>query len=275
MFSTNIVTLQGMNTVRVLLMGGKTLRITRAVGGSAVSSESGLPAMTALPVVNQTLSVVCLIQGNDGPELLIRIASAGLETAYALHQIGIYARMDDEEEFLFQILQDENGANIPAQSEAVGLTLDVRAGLAVEVGEATVTLDSAAYVTYEQLRHALTDVPTMPGSVAFSVTPLQWEQNPNSLQTGFGFRAVVSDARFSAEGVPLVLFAQESLPVANFCGVSSACQTRDGELYLYAKEVPENATLAGECHMLIPGAGASNAGAIGGNGTWGALFGLS
>lgn len=275
MFNQNVITLQGMEAARDILAGGKTLSITRAVGGSGVSSESGLPALTVLPHVNQELSIVHVIRGASGPELLVRIASSGLQTAYTLHQIGIYAKVDNGAEILFQILQDENGIGIPDAGDAVGFALDVKVGIAVDNADAVVTLDSAAYVTYGQLRDALADVPTMPERIAFSVAPLQWEQNPDSAQTGFAFRGVVSDARFSADGVPFVLFSPESLPVANFYGVSTSCQTRDGELYLYAMEIPENSTLEGECYMLFPGAGASNAGAIGGNGTWGALFGLS
>ena len=155
MFDKNTITAQGLEMIRSLLTGGKQLIFTRAVGGESVSSESGLPAMTALPRVNQTLSIVCLVQGNNGPELLIRIASAELETAYALHQIGVYARLDDEEEFLFQILQDENGVNIPAQSEAVGITLDVRAGLAVEVGAANLADPYASKKIIEDLPAAM------------------------------------------------------------------------------------------------------------------------
>ena len=282
MFSTNVVTFQGMNTARALLAGNKTMIITRAVGGSGVASESGLPALTVLPHINQELSIVSLIQGNNGPELLVRIASAGLQSAYTLHQIGIYARLDDEEEFLFQILQDEGGVNIPAQSEAVGITLDVRVGLAVEVGEATVTLDSAAYVTYGQLQVIMGDVPRTRDSVTFSVAPQNWERNltpsGDPVPLGLDWRAVIRDGRFSASYFPLVIFHSGFLPVTARHGVSSHCDIEDGVLYLYAQEKPES-VLMGECHMLITEQSELSglpveAGASGG-GTWGDLFGLS
>ena len=281
LFSTNVLTLQGMNAARALLAGGRTMTITRAVGGESVSSESGLPAMTALPRVNQTLSIVCLLQGNNGPELLIRIASAGLETAYALHQIGVYARLDDEEEFLFQILQDEAGVNVPAQSEAVGITLDLRIGLGVDIGDATVTLDSAAYVTYGQLQLIMGDVPRTRDSVAFSVAPNQWESSLTGLGTpvypGLYWQAVIRDSKFSDKHLPLLLFHPTSLPATAQYGVSRLCDMKHGELYLFAQEKPET-PLIGECHMFItqrsdlsglpvePGAS--------GRRTWGSLFGL-
>ncbi|MBQ6207110.1 MAG: hypothetical protein IJK52_08510 [Oscillospiraceae bacterium] len=281
MFNTNVITLQGMNAARALLAGNRTMVITRAVGGSEVSSASGLPAMTALPRVNQTLSIVCLLQGNNGPELLIRIASAGLETAYALHQIGVYARLDDEEEFLFQILQDEAGVNVPAQSEAVGITLDLRIGLAVEVGDATVTLDSAAYVTYGQLQGIMGDVPRTRDSVAFSVDPNQWESSLTGagapIFPGLYWQAVIRDSKFSDKHLPLLLFHPTSLPATARYGVSAFCDMEYGELYLFAQEKPET-PLIGECHMFItqrsdlsglpvePGAS--------GRRTWGSLFGL-
>ena len=282
MFSTNVITLQGMNAARAILAGGKKITITRAVGGESVSLEGGLPAMTALPGVNQTLSVVSLIQGNNGPELLLRIASAGLQTAYTLRQIGIYAKLDDEVEILFQILQDETGVSVPAESDSVGITLDLKIGLAVDVGEAAVTLDSAAYVTYGQLQVIMGDVPRTRDSVTFSVAPQNWERNltpsGDPVPLGLDWRAVIRDGRFSASYFPLVIFHSGFLPVTARHGVSSHCDIEDGVLYLYAQEKPES-VLMGECHMLITEQSELSglpveAGASGG-GTWGDLFGLS
>ena len=281
MFNTNVITLQGMNAARALLAGNRTMVITRAVGGSEVSSASGLPAMTALPRVNQTLSIVCLLQGNNGPELLIRIASAGLETAYALHQIGVYARLDDEEEFLFQILQDEAGVNVPAQSEAVGITLDLRIGLAVEVGDATVTLDSAAYVTYGQLQIIMGDVPRTRDSVTFSVNPNQWEESLTGagepVYPGLYWQAVIRNERFSHAYSPRILFHPSSIPRTAAYGVSVFCDMRDGELYLFSQEKPQTGLIC-ECHMLITAqselAGLPVEPAASGGRTWGSLFGL-
>lgn len=279
MFSTNVMTLQGINAARALLTGNKTMTITRAVGGSNISSVSGLPAMTALPRVNQTLSIVSLIQGASGPELLIRIASAGLETAYTLHQIGVYARLDDGEEFLLQILQDETGVNVPAQSEAVGITLDIKIGIAVDVGEATVTLDSAAYVTYGQLRIIMGDVPRTRDSVAFSVSPNQWESSLTGLGApiypGLYWQAVIRDEKFSNQYLPLLLFHPSCLPATAQYGVSTFCDMQYRELYLFAQEKPAT-PLIGECHMFITAqselAGLSVEPGASGRRTWGSLF---
>ena len=281
MFSTNVITLQGMNAACALMAGGRTLSITRAVGGSGVSSESGLPALTVLSHVNQELPIVNLIRGSNGPELLVRIESAGLQTAYTLHQIGIYARLDNEEEFLFQILQDEAGVNVPAQSEAVGITLDLRIGLAVEVGNATVTLDSAAYVTYGQLQVIMGDVPRTRDSVPFSVAPQNWERNltpsGDSVSLGLDWRALIRDDRFSSSYFPLVLFHSGFLPITARYGVSSHCDMEDGVLYLYAQEKPESVFM-GECHMFITErselSGLPVESGASGGGTWGSLFGL-
>lgn len=281
MFSTNVITLQGMNAARALLAGGKKITITRAVGGESVSLEGGLPAMTALPGVNQTLSVVSLIQGNNGPELLLRIASAGLQTAYTLRQIGIYAKLDDEEEILFQILQDETGVSVPAESDSVGITLDLKIGLAVDVGEAAVTLDSAAYVTYGQLQVIMGDVPRTRDSVTFSVNPSQWEESLTGagepVYPGLCWQAVIQNARFSNAYFPLLLFHPSALPATARYGISTFCDMRDGELYLFAREKPETGLVC-ECRMFITEASELNAlpvePGVSGSATWGALFGL-
>ena len=281
MFNANVITLQGMNAVRVLVGGDRKMVITRAVGGSGVSSESGLPALAALPRVNQTLSIVSLTHGASGPELLIRVSSSGLQTAYTLRQVGIYARLDGEEEFLFQILQDETGVSVSAESDAVGITLDVTVGIAVDAASASVTLDSAAYVTYAQLQAALGDVPRIRDSVTFSVAPNQWEDSLNGagepVYPELYWQAVIRNERFSSAYFPLALFSPVSLPATAEYGVSPHCDMQNGELYLFAQERPQTALIC-ECHMFLTdrselGALPVETGAVGR--MWGSLFGLS
>ena len=277
LFSTNVLTLQGMNAARALLAGGRTMTITRAVGGELARYGRAAGRLD----YDLTETAIRVRQYGWQQNINVPPASAGLETAYALHQIGVYARLDDEEEFLFQILQDENGVNIPAQSEAVGITLDVRAGLAVEVGEATVTLDSAAYVTYGQLQVIMGDVPRTRDSVTFSVNPNQWEESLTEagepVYPGLYWQAVIRNEQFSHAYFPRILFHPSSIPLTAAYGVSVFCDMRDGELYLFSQEKPQTGLIC-ECHMLITAqselAGLPVEPAASGGRTWGSLFGL-
>ena len=277
---SNVITGRGAELIRELLAGNKKLIFTRAVGGDGVCTDSELPALTALPSENQTLALTDMISDSNGPRLSVRVSSNGLQSAYTLRQIGVYAKLDDNgTETLLQVAQVEPEINIPAQSDTVGMTLDLSIGIAVDIGDAAVIIDNSAYVTTRQLHNTVCDVVRTRNSVNFIIQNNAWESENAGVFTGPYWKATVLNDRFSNDYFPLVTFDPEIIREGAQYGLSSECDMRDGKLYLYAIAKPE-VTIYGTCRMLITespaisGAAILNGGSgnVGDNGTWGGLF---
>ena len=275
----NVITAQGAELIRGLLTGNKKLIFTRAVGGSGACTDSELPALTALPSENQALTITSMKSGSVGPVLGVRVSSNGLNESYTLKQIGVYAKLDDNgTETLLLVTQNEPGTRIPAQTETTGMTLDLSIGIAVDIGDAAVMIDSSAYVTTGQLQNTLCDVVRTRNRVSFSVVPGQWINVVNDDLPGLLWQAAVSNDLFSEDYSPQVFFYPASFPLANQYGVSVHCDMENGKLILYAQKKPE-AQISGEVLMLLEDSSAISGAVIlnGGNGivsggAWGDLF---
>ena len=275
-FNQHVITTRGLEMIRELLTGDKKLRFTRVVGGSNPSKESELPTLTALPSENQTLALTGITKGQSGPALRVRVASHGLENEYTLRQVGIYAKLNDNgTETLFQITQDETGVRIPAQSDTAGMTLDLSVGIAVDIRDAAVMIDSSAFVTTGQLYDALGDVVRTRASVQFYVAPEEWEEIPDGDMplNGLWWQVCLRNERFSRDYVPHVIFDAHSILETMRYGISVKSDMLDGELYLYAGEKPE-APVSGDCYMLMMDPYTVNGSVIfnNQNGKWGDLF---
>lgn len=144
-------------------MAGKRMTFTRAVGGAGTVAADDLPKATAVTDQRQTLILADSAVDKEGDDtvyrLKVQISNKGLEQGYALHQIGIYAKLDDSSsDALVCIFQDDHGFEIVPEAAMSNLLLEFY-GMVVISGTAqvTVTADPAAIATEAWVRKLLAE----------------------------------------------------------------------------------------------------------------------
>lgn len=139
------------------MMEGKLIP-TRAQAGATQLSVSQLPQMTVIPTVKKDLSITEQISKNNIIKLRCQLNNSGLETGFALWQIGLYAKIEgDTTDTLLMVIQLDVADYVPATSESpeyindfvINLVIDNNADVVAEI-------DVAAIVTVGHLASALT-----------------------------------------------------------------------------------------------------------------------
>ena len=151
---TNAVITDAGHRLQAALLGtGKGLVFTRAVTGAGLA-EGELAAQTAVTEERQTLSLQPATPLEDAKtKVQVLLSNAGLETGYTMHQLGFYAKAQDEEdEILYALVQDETGDVIPADAESPGFTADWSYVFAYSNADSvTVTVDPAGMITWDKV----------------------------------------------------------------------------------------------------------------------------
>ena len=144
-------------------MAGKRMTFTRAVGGAGTVAADDLPKATAVTDQRQTLILADSAADKEGDDtvyrLKVQISNNGIEQGYTLHQIGIYAKLDDSSsDALVCIFQDDHGFEIVPEAAMSNLLLEFY-GMVVISGTAqvTVTADPAAIATEAWVRKLLAE----------------------------------------------------------------------------------------------------------------------
>lgn len=144
-------------------MSGKRMTFTRAVGGAGTVAADDLPKATAVTDQRQTLILADSAVDKEGDDtvyrLKVQISNKRLEQGYTLHQIGIYAKLDDSSsDALVCIFQDDHGFEIQSEAVMSNLLLEFY-GMVVISGTAqvTVTADPAAIATEAWVRKLLAE----------------------------------------------------------------------------------------------------------------------
>ena len=144
-------------------MAGKRMTFTRAVGGAGTVAADDLPKATAVTDQRQALILADSAADKEGDDtvyrLKVQISNKGLEQGYTLHQIGIYAKLDDSSsDALVCIFQDDHGFEIVPEATMSNLLLEFY-GMVVISGTAqvTVTADPAAIATEAWVRKLLAE----------------------------------------------------------------------------------------------------------------------
>ena len=144
-------------------MAGKRMTFTRAVGGAGTVAADDLPKATAVTDQRQALILADSAADKEGDDtvyrLKVQISNKGLEQGYTLHQIGIYAKLDDSSsDALVCIFQDDHGFEIVPEAAMSNLLLEFY-GMVVISGTAqvTVTADPAAIATEAWVRKLLAE----------------------------------------------------------------------------------------------------------------------
>lgn len=120
-----VITLAGAR----LLQGaveGRTITISGASGGTGLSPEAGLMALSSLEDERQQFPITRAEPVDGGSRLRISISNAGLRAGYLMQQVGIWA-----EGTLFAVLQDSTGVFVPAEEESPDFSVLFYAVLAV------------------------------------------------------------------------------------------------------------------------------------------------
>ncbi len=112
-----VVTAAGMELLARCLTGGNVV-ISRAVGGESASAALSLMALKSINEPCHDMNLFRL--KNEGGRIVVnlRVQNKGLAEEYTLRQIGLFARLDDEEsDVLFAVIQDSIGEVIPKESD--------------------------------------------------------------------------------------------------------------------------------------------------------------
>lgn len=102
-------------------LSGKRMTFTRAVGGAGTVQASELPNATEVADQKQSLILASSEMTGEGDDaaykIKIQISNNGLQQGYTLHQIGIYAKLDDSDsDALAVIFQDDHGFEIQPEA---------------------------------------------------------------------------------------------------------------------------------------------------------------
>lgn len=121
---TNTITNKGLEMLNGAMTGG-TIRITKAVGGSASVALTELMQQTTMAGQEQTLSIQPVRTGDDGSiEIPVVLTNLEITEAYNLSQIGLFANHTEEGEILFALAQIDEKKKVPTNAESPGYTIE-------------------------------------------------------------------------------------------------------------------------------------------------------
>lgn len=121
-------TLAGLALDQALLSGDLPLKLTKAKSGKGKVNATQLASQTDVSEPVQELSLKDAIFYTDDTTVTIPVtlSNSGLQTAYDLYQVGIYAQGTDGSDVLYIIAQTDetNGEEVPSEAESPGFTID-------------------------------------------------------------------------------------------------------------------------------------------------------
>lgn len=121
---TNTITNKGLEMLNGAMTGG-TIRITKAVGGSASVALTELMQQVTMAGQEQTLSIQPVRTGDDGTlEIPVVLTNLEITEAYNLSQIGLFANHPEEGEILFALAQIDEKKKVPTNAESPGYTIE-------------------------------------------------------------------------------------------------------------------------------------------------------
>ena len=127
-------------------LAGHILTITSAVGGAGTLEDQELASAVDVVDQKQIFSLMGLEDLEQGKQVGIQISNKGVSESYILHQIGVKARLEyEEEETLLFLLQDDRGVEIPAEAENPDFFFEVYATIAIS-NKANITINVNPHV---------------------------------------------------------------------------------------------------------------------------------
>ena len=122
-------------------LAGHILTITSAVGGAGTLEDQELASAVDVVDQKQTFCLMGLEDLEQGKQVGVQISNKGVSESYILHQIGVKAKLEyEEEETLLFLLQDDRGVEIPAEAENPDFLFEVYATIAIS-NKANITIN--------------------------------------------------------------------------------------------------------------------------------------
>lgn len=110
------VTSDGIKLLSEVMKSGNIV-FTKAVGGESYSDPLTLPEQKQVSSPQHSLMLGQVRSSETGAVVNVRIQNTGVVSAYKIKQIGIFAKPVGGTEILFAIAQDQDGEEIPAETE--------------------------------------------------------------------------------------------------------------------------------------------------------------
>lgn len=143
-----VITNSGLSLIAQAVSGG-TLTITSAGLGGGTVDTTALMAQTAL-TTPLTVPAVISAKGTLDNSLTVRvqIRNTGVTAAQRMKQVGLFAKLSDNDPVLFAIMQDDTGEEIPPAAEYPDFMIEFTAAVAVSnTDNIVVTISSSAVIT--------------------------------------------------------------------------------------------------------------------------------
>lgn len=251
-------------------LSGKRMTFTRAVGGAGTVQTAELPNATEVADQKQSLILSSGEMTGEGEntayKIKIQISNNGLQQGYTLHQIGIYAKLDDSDsDALAVIFQDDHGFEIQPEAAMNNFLMEFFGVLAISnTAQIYLTADPNAIATEAWVRKLLAEQGSS-GTIIKDITipadGWDWQRESGDEETlRDDFRCVVDVAvdDVTEDMFPSVALHKAALEVAKRAGLCPTVQANAGVLRFWARNAPE-ADMAATVALVSPG-GASGGG---------------
>lgn len=143
-----VITNSGLSLIAQAVSGG-TLAVTSAGLGGGTVETSALMAQTKL-TTPLTVPAVISAKGilENGLTVRVQIRNTGVTAAQRMKQVGLFAKLSDNDPVLFAIMQDDTGEEIPPAAEYPDFMIEFTAAVAVSnTDNILVTISSSAVIT--------------------------------------------------------------------------------------------------------------------------------
>lgn len=252
-------------------LSGKRMTFTRAVGGAGTVQTAELPNATEVADQKQSLILSSGEMTGEGEntayKIKIQISNNGLQQGYTLHQIGIYAKLDDSDsDALAVIFQDDHGFEIQPEAAMNNFLMEFFGVLAISnTAQIYLTADPNAIATEAWVRKLLAEQGSS-GTIIKDITipadgwDWQRESDDEEMLGMDDFRWVVDVAvdDVTEDMFPSVALHKAALEVAKRAGLCPTVQANAGVLRFWARNAPE-ADMAATVALVSP-SGASGGG---------------
>ena len=234
---TSVYTKAGM-ALLLDAVAGTRLTITKAVGGTGIIDDSLLSQQTDVSGDTHPLQLLGIRAEGTGEDAVRRVPVriTGAETAYVLHQIGIYGRQDDGDDTLLMLIQDERGFDIPSADS--GDFEFVFSALIAISASAKITVELTAEMRGLQawLRQEIHDHTAHVSIVDITIPASAWAVDT---QTEYNYVADIQIAGVTSEQSPTVTIHKECSTTARKAALCAEAETLDsGVLRLWAQHIP-------------------------------------
>lgn len=248
-WNNSVVTSNGIALLNESL-AGHTLTITGAVGGAGTLDPTELMSTADVTERKQTLKLLGIEDCDVGKKVKIQIGNTGITEKYILHQVGVFAKLNyQEEESLLFIMQDERGVEIPTAEENPDFLFEMYAIIAIS-NDANIkcNLSTSAVVSVGLLMEGLNAVGGIKIDMEFSILPEEWVEDPEP-KNGYALYCNLQNEKITDEMVPMVTLDEDCLYTAAKSGLCSTATTKSGYLRLKCMEKPED-RVYGVCNFM-------------------------